>query len=397
MKIISIPLVIITILIILSTLFPNVILDWDRILATKSDSNNNNDSKNKAFIKKPDESFVEDPYNGTLIYYYTPKSNDLSITSGKWTIDDIHDRFPRAVDKMENKDSSKSFLVKESIVIDKSAELEISNSKILLYSSWKKNNVPTVMITYGKTTLSNSTITSWDPELNLPDYNPYHPRSFLIAKDGGIMNVFNSTISHLGFSLGGIHSLFSSLSALNYYNTTGFTIADSTIAHNLNGFYSDNSNKFKIMNNQIYNNIGYGLDPHSGSRDFIIDSNHVFLNGKQGIICSFRCSNVTITNNTVEYNSEGIGLHWLTNSSLIKDNIIKYNKHHGLFIKTNSYNNYLKHNFISGNGYGIGLFENSNNNSILYNSILDNVKTRNPIQSDKDSQNNLIKHNRIEK
>ena len=61
----------------------------------------------------------------------------------------------------------------------------------------------------------------------------------------------------------------------------------------------------------------------TSSKDLIIHSNRIFVNSKQGIICSFRYENVTIINNIVEHNIEGTGLPWLTNSSLIKNNTVK--------------------------------------------------------------------------
>ena len=139
----------------------------------------------------------------------------------------------------------------------------------------------------------NSTITSWNPKMNLPDPNPYHPRSFLISIGDGSLNIANSTISYLGFSEGGIFTPESSLGALNYYNSTGFTIQDSIISHNMYGVLSVNSSNFKIINNQVYDHVGYGLDHLSGSKDFIIDLNHLFLNGKQGVICAhqlYKCN-----------------------------------------------------------------------------------------------------------
>ena len=159
------------------------------------------------------------------------------------------------------------------------------------------------------------------------------------------------------------------------------------------GLYTENSSNFKILNNEVYDNVGYGLDPHTGSKDFLIDSNHLFLNGQQGVICSHQCENLTITNNLIEYNSEGIGLHWLTNSSVVKDNVIKYNKQYGMFIKTNSSDNLLEGNTLIGNGYGIALLEGSNDNTVRNNTVLYNVLTEDGIYIDDTSESNFIDDN----
>jgi parallel beta-helix repeat protein len=80
----------------------------------------------------------------------------------------------------------------------------------------------------------------------------------------------------------------------------------------------------------------------------------------------------------------------LTNSSLIKNNIIKYNKSNGLFIKTNSYDNIVENNTLIGNGYGIGLLEDSNNNTIRNNKIHYNILSPEPIYEDDSSKSNFI-------
>ena len=181
----------------------------------------------------------------------------------------------------------------------------------------------------------------------------------------------------------------------NFYNTSNFIIDNSTLAHNLYGFYSDESSKFQITNNKVYDQIGYGLDPHSGSKDFVIDSNHVYANGLQGIICSFRCFNATITNNIVEYNNQGIGLHWLTNNSLIKNNIVKYNKSTGIFISDSSYHNIVENNTVVGNGMGIELIEDSNDNVIRFNTIFGNFLSKEPVIVDEMSMANSVTNNKF--
>jgi poly(beta-D-mannuronate) C5 epimerase len=333
----------------------------------------------------------------SLPSYLTPKNTDLIIDSGNWTMKLLHDYFPAIIQPLPSEvlDKDNAYLIKKTIVVDKGAELIIVNNNVFLESSSKKDNIPTTILTYGKTRIFNSTVSSWDPQTAAPDPNPYHPRPFIAAKDGAKMDIMKSTITNMGFSQGGIHSLFSSIAGINYYNTSNFVIVNSTIAHNLYGFYSDSATNFKIIGNDIYDKTGYGLDPHSGSKDFIIDSNRIRFSGRQGIICSYQCRNVTITNNLVEYNMEGIGLHWLSNSSLIKNNIIKYNKNNGIFLKTHSIDNIVEDNTIVGNGYGIGLFDGSINNKIRSNILVGNILDQDGIRMDDDSQLNLVKDNRM--
>ncbi len=402
---------IIIIFVLSSLLITTILHHLNKIYASTSNTNIINKINNETFIENP-TAFMENPTaenptaqvlvftlsNGaSLSDYYIPKSTDLNISSGKWTIEQLQKRYPEVIDKIGTSEFNNEFLLKKSVIIGKDAELNILSDKIRLYSLSIKDNDPAVIINYGKTTVLNSSITSWDPQLSFPDPNPYHPRSFMVSIGDGKMDVFNSTISYLGFSLGGIFTPESSIGALNYYNSTGFIINNSIISHNMYGLYTQNSSNFKIINNQVFDQIGYGLDPHSGSKDFLIDSNHLFLNGKQGVICSHQCKNVTISNNIVEYNNEGIGLHWLTNSSTIKNNIIKYNKEYGLFVKTDSSYNLLENNTLIGNGQGIALIENSNNNTVRNNTILFNILTEDSIFTDKNSDSNIISDNKFTK
>lgn len=368
----------------------------ENILSFGSSRLTSHSSNETVLISPTDESLARAISNGKILSdYLVPKNTDLMIKDGNWTMEDLQRNFPAVVERTLSEYKSNGFLIKKTIFVDKGAQLNIVNNNVFLESSSKKDNIPTALLTYGKTVILNSTVTSWDPQAKAADPNPYHPRPFVVAKDGGKMDIIGSSITNLGFSQGGIHSLFSSLAGINYYNTSNFLIANSTIAHNLYGFFSNGATNFKIIGNNIYDHTGYGLDPHTGSKNFIIDSNHIRLSGKQGIICSFRCKNVTITNNLVEYNMEGIGFHWLTNSSLIKNNVIKYNKNYGIFIKTHSTDNLIENNNVIGNGHGIGLFDSSNGNTIKSNILIGNILDPEGIHMDRESRSNVVKQNRI--
>ena len=278
---------------------------------------------------------------------------DIILDNGVWTLQQLIDNYPSAFEVINVKNSSDgagnsstipeikaigennknvSVLMRNRLVIDKQTSLKISDAHLLLESFRSKDVFPVRILVQGELIIENSTIDSLIQVQNIADRNPLHPRPFIAAVDGGVLNINNATIKHLGFSLGGM----SSLAAVNYFDTENFEIKDSTFEYNYHGFYSDNSSDFQVRRNTFYGNRGYGIDPHTGSRNFLIDSNHVSLSGKQGIICSFLCHNITITNNIVEEGTEGIGLHWLNNSSKIQNNIIKNNQQFGIFIKNSS-------------------------------------------------------------
>jgi parallel beta-helix repeat protein len=310
---------------------------------------------------------------------------EVKVSKGAWTMTTLAKAFPSLVNYSE---SDGGYLVLAPVIIGKDASLSISGEKILLRSPFE--GTPSYIEVRGNAVISNSTVMSWDLSTSRPAIDPYVPRPYIIII-GGHLDVINSTITHLGYSLGGLTDTRYAHAALEYYETKDFVVANSTIAFNYYGFYSEDSSNFKIVNNHVYGQTRYGLDPHTRSTDFLIDSNYVHDNGNQGIICSLWCENVVITNNTVEYNVEGIGLHWLTNSSTIKDNVVRFNEKYGIFIQKDSYENLIEGNIIVGNGRGIGLLEGSLNNTITGNIIAHNALEA--VKSDPDSMQNAVQGN----
>jgi parallel beta-helix repeat protein len=349
--------------------------------------------------------------------YLEITDRDIVLDNGAWTLQKLIDNYPSAFEVITVKNTSNgagntstvreirdsvennknvSVLVRNPLVIDKQASLKISDAHLLLESFPSKDVFPVRILVRGEAIIENSTIDSFIQFQNTTDRNPLHPRPFIAAIDEGVLNIGNATIKHLGFSLGGI----SSLAAVNYFETKNFEIKDSTFEYNYHGFYSDNSSDFQIRGNTFYGNSGYGIDPHTGSRNFLVDSNHVSLSGRQGIICSFLCHNVTITNNIVEEGTEGIGLHWLTNTSKIQNNIIKNNQQFGIFIKNSSTSNIIEDNIVTNNGCNIGLFEGANGNTIVDNTIVDTFASHRycdniSVYYDNSSRSNNIGHNSL--
>jgi parallel beta-helix repeat protein len=310
------------------------------------------------------------------------------VNEGKWTMALLAQQYPSAViyDKQES-----AYLVTRPIIMGNKTALEINGEKVLMLSSSERNPHPSYLEIRGQGAIVSSTVTSWDPVRARPEIDPYIPRPYIVVR-GGHMDVVNSTIMHLGYSLGGLKDTRYAHAALEYYNAKDFVVANSTIAFNYYGFYSEDSSNFKILNNEIYGQTRYGLDPHTRSSNFVVDSNRVHDNGNQGIICSLWCDNVKITNNVVEYNVEGIGLHWLTNSSMIKDNVVRFNEKYGVFIQKQSYENTVENNVIVGNKYGIGILDGSSRNTVANNVVADNVLDR--FRIDTNAVDNNVRDNR---
>jgi parallel beta-helix repeat protein len=326
-----------------------------------------------------------------LIYLNFTKGNETKINPGYWTMNSIVEQYPNAVRFLPEKNA---FLVTHSIVIGKNAQLSLINQKVLLLSAQNSQTpTATLIVSGGIVKTGNTTISSYDPFINGPDTNGFHPRSFLLVTNGGKMDVLNSKLSYLGYSLGGFENTTFKRAAINYYNSADVNILNSVLSHNFVSFYSRNTTDIRIVNNEIFDNINYGLDPHSYTRNIYVSGNHIYDNGLQGFICSLRCLNVTVTNNLVEHNGDGIGIHWLTNSSVIKDNIVRYNSKFGIFIEKSSFDNTVTNNTIISNKVGIGLLQNSTGNKVVQNILINNVLQ--PIKIDPDSQQNMVEDNPI--
>jgi parallel beta-helix repeat protein len=317
---------------------------------------------------------------------YTDSSKDVVILNGSWTMQRLHEEYPTAVDVIETPYEN-AFLLTKTLAIGKEAFLNITGNTVYL-KSFEDNTLPIRLQVYGRVLIFNSTISSWNSLTEKPDNNPYHYRPY-IKVDAGKLDIINSTISNFGFPTGGIDYTSYARAGIVYFDSSDFTIANSTIALNYYGFYSANSSNFRIINNEIYGSTRYGLDPHTYSKNFIVDSNYVHDNGNQGIICSKYCDKIKITNNIVENNVEGIGLHWSTNSSIVENNLSIHNQKYGIFIDKASHRNVISNNTIIGNNIGIGILDRSSNNTVSYNTITDN--TNGSIHIDPDSQpNNVI-------
>ena len=123
------------------------------------------------------------------------------------------------------------------------------------------------------------------------------------------MNIYDSDIGYLGYQAGVSYGLSwkvqepaEMLDAINVYGTVENTV----IHHNYYGAYSFGAEGMVWRNNEFYNNIEYGLDPHDDSDNLLIEGNNAHHNGNNGIICSKRCNNLTIRNNIANFNVDPI-------------------------------------------------------------------------------------------
>ena len=226
-----------------------------------------------------------------------------------------------------------------------------------------------------------------------PDTNYYDGRSYLLAENGGRMDIISAEVSHLGWAAGEPSGLSWRKRGTNTPGDmptddmniirTGSTgsILNSNIHDNYFGQYSYEAFGLVVKNNEFHHNVLHGFDPHDYSTGFEVAYNKVYNNGKHGIIFSLGCTLNRIHHNEVYGNAEnGIMLDRGSNVNQIADNLV-YNNRDGIAI-FQSEQNFIQGNTLRGNERGVrinatfdqgDIFDGlSNENVVLGNTIEDN-------------------------
>ena len=104
--------------------------------------------KNQTYLEDPSvEEIVEALSNGFPLSNYTrPKPGDILINNGSWSLEMLLAHYPGVLKHLTLDSNRDAFLMTKSIVIGKGAEVNIVDSQLLLESSSRKDNIPTVLI-----------------------------------------------------------------------------------------------------------------------------------------------------------------------------------------------------------------------------------------------------------
>jgi poly(beta-D-mannuronate) C5 epimerase len=230
------------------------------------------------------------------------------------------------------------------------------------------------IVVYGRIEISGVKITSWNPVTNSPisqTINGSIPRAYinLRGSEGGFVR--NSEISYLGYQ---------------EFGRRGFDLFGEGYSHDLEisgskfhdmwfAFYSRGAYNIVIDGDEYYDNIKYGLDPHSGTHDMRITNNYLH-NNPIGAICSDRCSNILIEGNEIVDNTKA-----------------------GIFFSRNMTDSIARNNHVVNGGTGILVSESPNNqvyNNIVEGADLQGIRLLNPeIPDDGVTEGNIIYNNTI--
>ena len=163
--------------------------------------------------------------------------------------------------------------------------------------------------------ISGTCVTSWNEAKGTVDEDYLNGRGYLLARDGAQMTIDKAELLYLGF--GDVESY-----GLSWRTEgSGGHITNSLIANLYFGVYSFDVGGLTISDNEVRDNVLYGIDPHTGSHNLTIERNVVHDNGKHGIILAEDCVD-----------------------SVIRDNVVYRNQHHGIVLYLHSDRNLIEGN-----------------------------------------------------
>ncbi|MBC8077175.1 MAG: right-handed parallel beta-helix repeat-containing protein, partial [Chloroflexales bacterium] len=109
----------------------------------------------------------------------------------------------------------------------------------------------------GTLRISNTKVTSWNPQARTVDNAHENGRSFVLARDGATMTIDSAEMSHLGYEANESYGV-----AWRLEGTQG-AANNSTFGYNFYGLYLYRAAGLTIRNNTVHHSIRYGIDPHT--------------------------------------------------------------------------------------------------------------------------------------
>jgi parallel beta-helix repeat protein len=279
------------------------------------------------------------------------------------------------------------WLLKASILIKNTARLEATNATLQWLRLDSPPLQPVVITAYrgGHLHVNGIKVTSWDSIANTVDENTANQRSYLLALQGGRMDILSSDVGYLGWESGEASGLSWRERLTKGDATTGATgrLEDSQIHHNYFGMYSFEAYGLTILRNRVFDNIYYGIDPHDYSEGFETAYNIVYNNGNHGIIFSRHCIKNNIHHNEVyNNNGHGIMLDRGTNQNKVYNNLI-YNNKDGIAIFQSS-DNEIYDNTVRNNERGVRVNATFDTDDIYDGISTNNKFTNNTIEDSKE-------------
>lgn len=240
--------------------------------------------------------------------------------------------------------------------------------------SWLKITGAHSIFVNGRLQVDSIKITSWDTSTH--STVPQEPRGSierasirLNGSEGGWIN--DSEIGYLGHAEPGKRGI----DLYGVLPSSGFSIVNSRIHHMFHAVHTVQAHDVTIKGSEFHDNIGYSIDPHTGSYDINIIGNHVHHNNGIGIICSLDCYDIVVEGNRVHDNGKV-----------------------AIMFSRNTTNSVARLNTITGEPVGIAITESSHNR--IYNNSITAATSAITLNTQSDdpkrvSVNNTISSNSI--
>lgn len=275
-------------------------------------------------------------------------------------------------------DGDKEWILRKNLYIDKGVTLVIDGEDV----SWLKLRSGKTGFVWlksenGNLLIRDTKVTSWDEQAGDVDRDWSDGRSYILQKSNGRMDILKSEVAYLGYlgfpnrgnPFGGPYGISWKITSGSFRNelATG-SILKSRIHHNYFGVYTYGATGLVFSDNDVYENIEYGIDPHDDSNNLLIEGNRTYRNGTHGIIASKRCfSNVIRKNHSYENGLHGIMLDRSSDNNIVEDNVVDRNVN-GIALFGSS-GNVVSGNRLVGNKYAIRANNASSANVLSGNTI----------------------------
>lgn len=340
-------------------------------------------------------------------YHYDRSQNRILIAGGGTaTLSALSRALPRAPLRLLDADR-KVWLLSADVLLQDGSVLRLHGSEIggdvdelrlRSDNSFAAGSVVSITADHGRIDIRSTRILSWDTDADAPDreYGSYG-RAYIrvrsrLGSDGrhaleSRMDVIDSEVAYLGYGAAESYGLVwkvltrSDPYLFNIVQVRG-NILNSRLHHNFFGAYAFGAQDSVWRNNEVYNNIQYGLAPHNYSDKLVIDNNDVHHNGSHGIMVWKHCRNLLIRSNRSWANARdgiivrrssnrsliadnrsfgngGSGINiYASNEALVRNNIVSRNAGGGLELSLGSSGNVIRNNeFVRNGGPGLYLYQ----------------------------------------
>ena len=269
------------------------------------------------------------------------------------------------------------WLLKSGILIQQSARLDVTSPAVaeLRLESTLTNFIKIVSERGGYLLVDGVKIIAWDTTLNAVDQSLTDGRSYLLAQDGGRIDLLRSEVAYLGWGANEISGVAWRKRSNPADPATGATgiVDGSNIHHNFVGLFAGTAYGLKVLNTQIHSNISLGINVRDDSQQIEIGGNNIYANASHGIILTRQSSGNVIRNNQVHENTqEGIVVEQASNNNTVNDNVIFLNRV-GIALSQVT-GSVLQNNQVRNNITGIRL-----DAKYSANSVVDTVTTNNQV------------------